>query len=122
MLRQGIINKKDLQINKVSTLRKLFRLIKKVKLPQNIKESFFKLFFNEEYKQMEIGKFRLSGEIHQWMYDIYSLGNLLKDVGFKNIEKMDFNKSKIADWHSFTLDEVNNKIRKPDSLFVEGIK
>ena len=30
----------------------------------------------------QIGKFRLSGEIHQWMYDRYSLHKILSDCGF----------------------------------------
>ena len=69
-----------------------------------------------------IGRFRSSGEIHQWMYDIYSISILLKEAGFKNIKQKTFETSDIPNWKLFGLDEINNKIRKPDSLFVEAIK
>ena len=36
---------------------------------------------NRGYDTMEVGKFRLGGEVHQWMYDRVNLGNLLAEVG-----------------------------------------
>jgi glycosyltransferase involved in cell wall biosynthesis/predicted SAM-dependent methyltransferase len=70
-----------------------------------------------------IGKFRLSGEIHQWMYDKYSLGKLLKETGFKNIKVCNSFESSIPDFNKYHLDvEEDNSIRKPDSLFMEAIK
>lgn len=72
---------------------------------------------------LEIGEFRLSGEIHQWMYDEYSLKRILKDTSFLNINKVTAHESKIKNFNSFLLDiEKNGKIRKPDSLFMEAIK
>lgn len=71
----------------------------------------------------EIGKFRLSGEIHQWMYDEYSLGKLLQIAEFNQIKKVEANKSYIKNFNSYFLDiEQNGEIRKPDSLFMEAIK
>jgi predicted SAM-dependent methyltransferase len=71
----------------------------------------------------EIGKFRLSGEIHQWMYDEYSLGKLLEKIGFNKFKKVMANESKIKDFNNYLLDiEQNGDIRKPDSLFMEAIK
>ena len=71
----------------------------------------------------KIGKFRLSGEIHQWMYDKYSLGKLLKETGFKNIKVCNSFESSIPDFNKYHLDiEEDNSIRKPDSLFMEAIK
>jgi len=122
MIRQGMIMPKDSQLKKVSVGRKIYRIIRRILSPNNVKKSFLKLFFYKEYKLMELGRFRLSGEVHHWMYDIYSLGNLLKDAGFKNIEKKDFDESSILAWKSFSLDEINNVIRKPDSLFAEAVK
>ncbi len=70
-----------------------------------------------------IGKFRLSGEIHQWMYDEYSLGKILKDLGFKDIMKCTADKSNILEFNKYLLDiEHNGDIRKPDSLFMEAVK
>jgi hypothetical protein len=122
MIRQGMISSKSNQVKKVSVPRKIYRVIRRTISPKNIKNSFLKLFFYEDYKSMELGRFRLGGEIHQWMYDIYSLSNLLKDAGFKNVEKKDFDKSSIPAWKSFSLDEINNAVRKPDSLFAEAVK
>jgi hypothetical protein len=56
------------------------------------------------------------------MYDRYSLTELLKDCGFKNIEVVNAFESKIDDWSRFQLDVVKGEIRKPDSLFMEGVK
>ena len=70
----------------------------------------------------EIGKFRLGGEIHQWMYDRYSLDNILKQVGFEQILIFDAYNSNVKDWSNFKLDSFDNAVRKPDSLFIEGIK
>lgn len=71
----------------------------------------------------EVGKFRLSGEVHQWMYDEYSLSNLLKNIGFVDIKRVSADQSKIADFNSYLLDvEHDGSVRKPDSLFIEAKK
>lgn len=71
----------------------------------------------------EVGKFRVSGEVHQWMYDEYSLGKLLKNIGFNHICKVNFNESQIDNFNSFLLDmEDDLRVRKPDSLFMEATK
>jgi len=118
MIREGVLN----SLNNPPIKPSIYRKIRNIASPRNYKNQFLKLFFKNEYQLIELSRYRLSGEIHQWMYDIYSLGNLLKDTGFKNIEKKDFDKSGIPEWRSFSLDEINNNIRKPDSLFVEGVK
>ncbi len=71
----------------------------------------------------ELGSFRLSGEIHLWMYDRYSLGKLLEEAGFINIEKVDAKYSKIPNFNSYFLDiNPDGSVRKPDSLFMEAQK
>ena len=65
--------------------------------------------------------FRVSGEIHQWMYDRYSISKLLSETGFYNIRQCQADKSDIPNFRSYLLDtEENGMIRKPDSLFVEA--
>jgi predicted SAM-dependent methyltransferase len=77
----------------------------------------------EQQKQyIEIGKFRLGGEIHQWMYDRYSLSKLLSEVGFEAIQVKIAFESAIPDWDSYELESKNGVIFKPDSLFIEAIK
>jgi predicted SAM-dependent methyltransferase len=71
----------------------------------------------------KIGKFRLSGEIHQWMYDRFSLSRLLLEVGFKEPKVCTAFESIIPSWHDYHLDvEPDGSIYKPDSLFMEAIK
>jgi predicted SAM-dependent methyltransferase len=66
--------------------------------------------------------FRDSGEIHQWMYDRYSMKKLLEDNGFANIKSMTALDSQIPSFESYQLDSVSGKVRKPDSLFMECLK
>jgi len=78
---------------------------------------------NTNNDALSVGKFRLSGEVHQWMYDEYSLSKLLKDTGFFLVNKTDANISKIQDFNHYLLDiEDDQSIRKPDSLFMEAVK
>lgn len=75
-----------------------------------------------DLKSNEIGEFRLGGEIHQWMYDRYSLSNLLRSFNADDIKIRDAFTSYIPNWESYKLDGNNPSVRKPDSLFVEAIK
>ncbi|MCH2023539.1 MAG: methyltransferase domain-containing protein [Saprospiraceae bacterium] len=79
------------------------------------------LLSSEEKKALKIGKFRMQGENHLYMYDRFSLKRLLEKCGFKHIEIKDAYKSNIPDWNKYKLD-VTNTVRKPDSLFMEAVK
>ena len=71
----------------------------------------------------QVGDFRLSGEIHQWMYDRYSLSKLMEQAGFDDIRVCRANESVIPDFNSYLLDiNPDGSIRKPDSLFTEAKK
>lgn len=71
----------------------------------------------------EVGRFRLGGEVHQWMYDRYSLNKLLVSTGFKSVRQVDAFTSGISNWGQYrSLDVEQEQIRKPDSLFMEGVK
>lgn len=69
-----------------------------------------------------IGRFRLGGEIHQWMYDRYSLKLLLEKCNFKNVQVKTAFDSSIDDWNKFQLESKDNVVHKPDSLFMEATK
>ncbi|TXE17131.1 methyltransferase domain-containing protein [Psychroserpens burtonensis] len=86
-----------------------------------INQSSSKLSKSEK-SALEIGRFRLKGEIHQWMYDRYSLSEILKTVGFENIKISTAFDSTIPNWEKFELDVIQGEIRKPDSLFIEAQK
>ncbi len=75
------------------------------------------------YSNFKIGSFRQSGEIHQWMYDQYSLSLLLKKCGFQDITKRTATESFVPYWTSYNLDtEPDNSVYKPDSLYIEALK
>jgi len=77
----------------------------------------------DDYRAYAIGRFRLSGEIHQWMYDHYSLRILLENAGFIDIKQRNAAESYIQDWSGFNLDtEPDGSIYKPDSIYMEGMK
>jgi len=70
----------------------------------------------------KLGLFRASGEIHQWMYDRYSLQLLLEQAGFADIRVCSAAESRIPDFASYSLDTSGSGVRKPDSLFMEATK
>jgi hypothetical protein len=70
-----------------------------------------------------VGKFRMGGEVHQWMYDRLSLAKLLEEAGFAEVAKCTATGSGISGWASYQLDaDESGRVRKPDSLFVEARK
>ena len=70
-----------------------------------------------------IGRFRLSGEVHHWMYDRFSLARELMVVGFHEPIVRSASESAIPDWSRFCLDvQSDGTINKPDLLFMEAIK
>jgi SAM-dependent methyltransferase len=73
----------------------------------------------EVYK---IGQFRVGGEIHQWMYDRYSITGLLKSKKASDISIRDAFMSNIINWAEYNIDGKNQIARKPDSLFIECLK
>lgn len=76
----------------------------------------------EAQRAFEEGIFRNSGEIHRWMYDRFSLQRLLKKAGFLDVRVCGADESLIPNFSSYNLDVIEGQIRKPDSLFMEGIK
>jgi len=70
---------------------------------------------------LDIGKFRLGGEVHLWMYDEISLCRLLSECGFSNPKRLDASESAIDEFDTFLLDTMHDgQTYKPDSFFVEA--
>jgi ubiquinone/menaquinone biosynthesis C-methylase UbiE len=103
--------------NKLRTLRQ-----KLIAVNKGIKKMFLKGLLGSEYQYYDLGKFRSSGEIHQWMYDEYSLARLLTKTNFKDIRVCTAFESRINQWQTFGLETIEGNVRKPDSLFMEAIK
>ena len=81
------------------------------------------LLGRRDYEALMLGRFRLSGEIHHWMYDRYSLSLLLEQSGFeKPVERTGLD-SAIDNWAQYNLDgDRDGTVYKPDSLYIEAIK
>jgi len=101
----------------------------KIGLKAVLKDKLKNYLFKSEIKRYEdlkdsiqIGQFRLGGEIHQWMYDRYSLKRLLLKVGFTDVKIFSAFESRVPNWNDFELESKNGVIHKPDSLFMEAIK
>lgn len=68
-----------------------------------------------------VGRFRLGGEVHQWMYDSYSLGRLLSECGYVDVHPCTADESAIPSFASYGLDtEPDGSTYKPDSFFIEA--
>lgn len=128
IIRESFLNKKVLvqdvkkKIKPKVSILKLFlrkgkRVITKIKV-WGTKSSLTE----QETKALKIGQFRLGGEIHQWMYDRYSLSELLSQVGFSDIKVCSAFESEIQNWEAYQLDVIDSEVRKPDSLFMEAKK
>jgi predicted SAM-dependent methyltransferase len=76
----------------------------------------------EDKAFLRVGKFRLDGEVHQWMYDSYSLSRLLANAGFSAVNEVTAFVSEIPNWETYGLDVMSGEVRKPDSLFMEATK
>ncbi len=63
-----------------------------------------------------------AGELHRWMYDRHSLGELLARVGFHEVREEAADTSRIRGWAGFALDtEPDGSVYKPESLFMEAV-
>lgn len=77
----------------------------------------------EDFEALKAGRFRRQGEIHQWMYDGYSLGQLLEEAGFRNPMRCTALESQVENWPEYGLDqEPDGKAYKPGSLYMEARK
>ena len=89
----------------------------------NIKNLLLKLILGKGFQCYELGKFRLSGEVHQWMYDRFSLARLLQQSGFDKSKVVSATESNIPGWTSYNLDtNPDGTVYKPDSFYMEAIK
>ena len=73
-------------------------------------------------KRKRIEAFRNGGEVHQWMYDRYSLGKLLQKFDFEDIAVKSATESNIPEWNTYQLDSIDGILFDPVSLFLEARK
>lgn len=68
------------------------------------------------------GLFRRGGEVHQWMYDRFSLKREMELAGFAEVRNCSAGASAIPDFARYGLEVRNGQPRKPDSIYLEGRK
>lgn len=124
VMRNNFLNAKNRQTtlqpaSKIATPSIFTRIINKVK---KITKNTVIQFFDINPDHIAIGAFRLGGEIHQWMYDRYSLTTLLTNKGGYKIEVTNAFSSYIGNWAAYNIDGKDGTVRKPDSLFIECLK
>ena len=77
--------------------------------PDRIKKIWYAIVLSKKERQyLDIGRFRLGGEVHYQMYDRYSIEKLLKKTGFSRIEFKTPVTSNIENWVSFDLDSPDD--------------
>jgi predicted SAM-dependent methyltransferase len=82
----------------------------------------FALLGREGAAALREGIFRRGGEVHRWMYDRFALPRALEGAGFADLRVCGPDESRIPDFGSYGLETVGGRARKPDSLYVEGMK
>lgn len=94
-----------------------------LKLIRKLRDIALKMLLRSDFEKLQLGRFRSSGEIHQWMYDRHSLKMLLEQAGFFHIRTCNAFESAIRNWPEYCLDtDADGRVYKPDSLFMEGTR
>ena len=116
LINKNNINKKN---NLTNNTRKTLLFDTRISL----KDRLLMLILGRNFQYYQLGRFRLSGEIHQWMYDRFSLARLLRHAGFEDIRIYSARNSRIPKWNSYYLDiNQDGTVYKPDSIYAEAVK
>ena len=66
---------------------------------------------------------QLHNEVSLWMYDQFSLKELMKEANFQNVQKVDFKTSHIKGWARYNFDQSDKgDYSLEPSVYVEGMK
>jgi predicted SAM-dependent methyltransferase len=124
MDRMGYVGVNTRRNHFLTTKQKINKVLSSTEIQRKVLRLIFKKlkgFFSSEAAR--IGATRLGGEVHYWMYDRYSLSNLLKKCGFEKTKVMDPFTSDIPNWSTYKLDvKEDGMICDPVSLFMEAKK
>lgn len=100
------------------------RLNRPRRVPARMARLISTLFLGRrDQEALALGRFRMSGEIHQWMYDDYSLRVVLEEANFQEVRRCQASESAIPRWNDYRLDiDADGFEHAPSSLYMEGIK
>lgn len=90
----------------------------------SLRNTFYRLVLGRKnYQALKSGWFRQSGEVHQWMYDRYSLARILVRSGFIDPTQQTASRSRLPGWENIYLDiNPDGSVYKPDSLYMEATR
>ena len=89
--------------------------------PTYVRELVLRVLLGPGYRIWSLGRYRLSGDPHLWMYDRVSLARAFVQCGFTDVVERAADDSYVADWRRFNLDtEPDGAVYRPNSLFIEG--
>ena len=92
--------------NKKSFIEKIKYVLRH---PDRLKKIWYAIVLSKkEIDYLNIGRFRVGGEVHYQMYDRYSTERLMKKTGFSKIEFKSPVTSNIENWASFNLDSPDD--------------
>ena len=87
------------------------------------RERLVRWVLGHEYELLQLGRFRKTGEIHLWMYDRYSLRELVTVAGFVEFRLTAADESGMPGWAAEHLDtQPDGSPTKPDSLYAEAVR
>jgi predicted SAM-dependent methyltransferase len=112
--------KQPFLVNLKLSLKRVIRFLAQFSNPRSI---LIKLILGNQYHFYQIGRFRMSGEVHKCMYDFCTLDHLLQQSGFTQVMQVDAYSSQSSFWNPQGLDtEENLGVYHAHSLFVEACK
>ncbi len=105
-------------------LQKFWKLSPRIKFRMLMDRWVLLFLFGQARRNYKAGMLKLSGEVHNWFYDRFSLGLLLQKTGFHHIQQQSAFKSYIPEWNDYQLDGLieNGEVFKRGSLFMEAKK
>jgi hypothetical protein len=108
---QGRIN------NFIQNPKRIFDLIERAYC------KFITKFLPSAFRMQNIS-FTQVGEKHTWVYDFYSIYNLLDNTGFEKIQKMTCETTNISGFPLFPLDLLENGHPRKglESMYIEAVK
>jgi len=88
-----------------------------------VRDAALKVVLGSDFEKLQLGRFRASGEIHEWMYDRHSLKILQEQAGFCQVRVCSAVESGMEGWPEYCLDtNLDGSAYKPDSLYMEATK
>lgn len=81
-----------------------------------------KIIFLLSSKSSKIGNFRVSGEVHRYVHDSFSLSRAFNNAGFASCKVLSAFESDIPSWDQYELDSKMGVADGPKCLFMEAKK